>query len=313
MELIGRYQNGNYTVSIYDDGTKVRENDLDFFDPKFPESMDIKITNSCNIGCPFCHENSVPGGKHGDILNLPFIDSIHPHTELAIGGGNPLEHPSLIPFLNELKVRNIIANITVNQKHFLEYIPIITELSSNNMIHGVGVSLRPGANDDELKLLISALQSIPNSVIHVINGVHSVDDFLNIAFYDLKVLILGYKDFRRGASMYTGGKDEIERKKLTLYKALPIMIENKWFSGISFDNLAIGQLNVRRLMSPEQWSLFYMGDDGRDGAFTSASMYIDAVNMEFAKNSCSEDRYPVTQDITAMFQFLKNNSMKEKK
>lgn len=30
MNLIGKYQNGNYTVSLYDDGTKVRENDLDF-------------------------------------------------------------------------------------------------------------------------------------------------------------------------------------------------------------------------------------------------------------------------------------------
>lgn len=42
MNLIGQYKNGNYTVSIYDDGTKIRENDLDFFEPAFPESMDIK-------------------------------------------------------------------------------------------------------------------------------------------------------------------------------------------------------------------------------------------------------------------------------
>ena len=40
------YQNGNYTVSIdLNTGTKIRENDLDFFDASFPESMDIKITH----------------------------------------------------------------------------------------------------------------------------------------------------------------------------------------------------------------------------------------------------------------------------
>ena len=58
MNLIGKYQNGNYTVSLYDDGTKVRENDLDFFDADFPESMDLKITNRCNMNCPMCHEDS---------------------------------------------------------------------------------------------------------------------------------------------------------------------------------------------------------------------------------------------------------------
>lgn len=55
MNLLGKYPNGNYTVHIYDDGTKIRENDLDFFAPEYPESMDIKITNSCDRMCPFCH------------------------------------------------------------------------------------------------------------------------------------------------------------------------------------------------------------------------------------------------------------------
>ena len=99
MKLLGTYQNGNYTVKIYDNGTKIRENDLDFFEPDTVESMDIKITNSCDKMCPFCHEASTPDGKHGDILNLPFLDTLHPYTELAIGGGNPLSHPDLIPFL----------------------------------------------------------------------------------------------------------------------------------------------------------------------------------------------------------------------
>lgn len=48
-----------------------------------------------------------------------------------------------------------------------------------------------------------------------------------------------------------------------------------------------------------------MGDDGRDGAFTSASMYIDAVEGKFAKNSCCTDRYDITSDIKEMFQYLK--------
>ena len=37
MSILGEYTNGNYRVRIYSDGTKVRENDLDFFEPEFPE------------------------------------------------------------------------------------------------------------------------------------------------------------------------------------------------------------------------------------------------------------------------------------
>ena len=53
-----------------------------------------------------CHENSSSLGLHGDILNLPFIVSLSPWTELAIGGGNPLIHPNLIEFLGKCKRKN---------------------------------------------------------------------------------------------------------------------------------------------------------------------------------------------------------------
>ena len=58
MNLLGTYQNGNYTVTIYDDGTKVRENDIDNFSADFPECMDVKITNKCDLNCAYCHEDS---------------------------------------------------------------------------------------------------------------------------------------------------------------------------------------------------------------------------------------------------------------
>jgi len=55
---------------------------------------------------------------------------------------------------------------------------------------------------------------------------------------------------------------------------------------LSFDNLAIEQLNVKRLFTVEGWERFYMGDDF---CFT---MYIDAVKQEFAPTSRSASRTP---------------------
>ena len=50
VDLIGEYINGNYTVKIYEDGTKIRETKEDEFISSFPESIDLKITNRCNMG-----------------------------------------------------------------------------------------------------------------------------------------------------------------------------------------------------------------------------------------------------------------------
>ena len=81
-----------------------------------------------------------------------------------------------------------------------------------------------------------------------------------------------------------------------------------WFDVVSFDNLAIKQLNPQRIMSKETWDEMYMGDDGLDGEMTSASMYVDMVKREFARNSCAVDRYPIMDDIKDMFNFLRGRN-----
>ena len=52
--LLKKYNNGNYTVEIYDDGTKIRETEEEIFEASFPENIDIKITNKCLNNCSFC-------------------------------------------------------------------------------------------------------------------------------------------------------------------------------------------------------------------------------------------------------------------
>lgn len=293
MKLLGSYINGNYRVAIYDDGTKVRANDLDKLVASKPESMDIKITNQCECGCPFCHENSKPDGLHGDILNIPFIDTMLPYTEMAIGGGNPLAHPQLVEFLSLLKKKNIIASMTVNQKHFIESQDVIKNLVDGKLIYGIGVSLTKVTDE-----LIGLLKQYPNAVIHVINGVVSSVELEKLFDYNFKVLILGYKVFRRGEQYYCSG---VEDKKSELKEFLPQMINR--FSVVSFDNLAIKQLDVKRLLSEDQWNEFYMGDDGQ---FT---MYVDMVNREFARSSVSTERFPIESNICGMFNKIRTQDV----
>lgn len=288
MKILGKYVNGNYTVSIFDDGTKVRENDLDNLTPAFPENIDLKITDYCDRGCAFCHENSTTKGLHGDILNQDFIKTLAPYTELALGGGNPLDHPELVDFLHELKERKIIANITVNQKHFLDNQPLISALANDELIYGLGVSVTKVTPK-----LIEAMKQYKNLVIHVIYGVIEPKELMKLYGLGFKLLILGYKVFRRGATWIDKKSEEFDTNSEWMYDSLPEI--TRQFKVTSFDNLAIRQLDVQRLMSGERWNTFYMGDDGK------YTMYIDMVNRQFASSSTSTTRHPLATNIKDMF------------
>ena len=293
MELLGRYKNGNFTTTILSDGTKIRETDEDEFIPTFAENMDIKITNFCDIGCPFCHEGSTTYGKFGDILNEKFIDTLHPYQEVALGGGDATSHPDLIPFLQELKDRKVIVNMTVNQIHFEKEQELIRRLVNEKLIYGLGVSLvNPTEN------FIKLIKQYPNAVIHVINGVLKLSDVKALENNNLKMLILGYKHLRRGGDFYTEDYDNIVTKQNWLYENLVDIIDK--FKVVSFDNLAIDQLNVKRLMTDEEWDEFYMGDDGN---FT---YYIDMVEHKFARSSTAafDKRYDLLDSVDDMFQKL---------
>lgn len=292
LKLLGVYKNGNYSVKILSDGTKIRETEEDEFIPSFAENCDMKITDKCDGGCPFCYEGCTPNGKHGDILNYKFLDTLHPYTELAING-NDMSHPDLVLFLMRLKDKKVIANLTVNQIHFERHQDLIRKLVDEKLIYGLGISLKEPTED-----FISLVKTYPNAVIHVINGILSASDVEKLSDNNLKMLILGYKQLRRGEDWYDKDHENIIAKQMWLKENLDKMLSH--FEVISFDNLAITQLDVKRLMSDEDWEEFYMGDDG---GFT---FYIDMVDGTFGKNSLATERYPIMDSIDTMFQKILN-------
>jgi hypothetical protein len=296
LRILGRYQNGNYNVIIHADGTKVRENELDFFESSFPENIDIKISNRCDMGCPMCHENSTMSGGNADLLNLKFIDTLQPYTELAIGGGNVFENPGFVFFLRKLKEKKIIANITINQRHFEKHYFMVRNLMENGLVYGVGVSLV----DPTMDFLHLAKQAGRNLVIHAIVGVITREQIQALKNQGLKILLLGYKTFGRGKTYGEQATFSLTTNHAYLYANLKNIL--LWFDVVSFDNLAIEQLKPERFLTKEKYAEFYMGDEGQ---FT---MYVDAVKGEFAKNSISTTRYPLKDNIIDMFNIVKRET-----
>ena len=287
MDLLGVYKNGNYRVVLMGNGTKIRETEEDDFIPAFSENCDCKITDKCDGGCPFCYEGCTPNGKHGDILNYSFLNTLHPYTELAING-NDMSHPDLIPFLEKLKEKKVIANMTVNQIHFERHQNIIRDLVDKGLIYGLGISL-----NNPTEKFIELVKTYPNAVIHVINGILSPSDVEMLSDNNIKMLILGYKQLRRGVDWYNKECEDIVIKQNWLKENLEEMLSH--FKVVSFDNLAIYQLDIKRLMSEEDWNEFYMGDDGK------YTFYLDLVEGTFGKNSLATKRYPIMDNIDDMF------------
>ena len=85
-----------------------------------PELADISISNRCTKGCDYCYRASTPEGvlmtleDYCDVLdsmNSPEHGNVF---QVALGGGEPLEHPDFYAIIDETVKRGIVPNFTTN-------------------------------------------------------------------------------------------------------------------------------------------------------------------------------------------------------
>lgn len=290
-EILKEYKNGNSQVILYKDGTKIKCTKEDTFKPEFPESIDLKITNQCDLECGFCYENSKPNGKHFNkdkILNV--LKELPDGVEIAVGGGNPLSVPDLKQFLMALKMMGFIPNITINIKHINR--KLVQELISEKLVYAIGVSVN-SLNDFSCykdQLFDLHKNGSVQIVMHVILNIFETGliNILRDTIPNIKVLVLGEKP-----NSYLYKKDNAWEVKENLNKI-----------SMSFDNLAIEQLNLLDRMSKIEREIYFMG---ADGAF---SMFVDGVDETYSVSSLEKENRISINDIS-LKQYFK--SLKETK
>lgn len=85
-----------------------------------PELADISISNKCSKGCSFCYKDSMPDGKvmsveeYCQVLDSMYSPEYGNVFQVAIGGGEPLEHPDFLKIVDETAKRGIVLNFTTN-------------------------------------------------------------------------------------------------------------------------------------------------------------------------------------------------------
>lgn len=301
VKELGRYKNGNYTVIMYNDGTKIRYTEEDEYKPQFAECMDVNITNKCSIGCDFCYINSQKDSKEVDLLSYKFLDTLHPYTEFAING-NDMNHPQLMEFLKKLKEKKVIVNVTVHYLQFMKNTILIENLIKEGYLYGVGISISSKAKLDHFLTILDNFPYRQNVALHMIEGIIDENLYNQLKPYGkkLKLLILGYKEVGRGIEYEASQYKQITQNREWLKNNLKEFI--KTFKIISFDNLALENLEVRKTLnvSEAKWKTHYMGDEGE---FT---FFIDMVKNEYGKNSIESERYKMMDSVDDMFQDIRN-------
>lgn len=301
---LAQYQNGNCRVTLYEDGSKEREwSDGEMPCPKFPESIDLKITDWCDAGCAWCHESSTTKGLPAswDWLSSR-VAELPAGMELAIGGGHPMSYRQIEPLLTLAKERGLICNMTVNGFHvtteplvgrfvgsaasrYTDTLTACDRLSSwqrLGLLHGIGVT-----NSNFV-----AIPRLNNMVAHVIAGIAPIRFTINaLGIYagavgePLRLLVLGFKRHGRGVNEARISAGVLGSNLADWRRGLGKLLRCP-HAHLAFDNLALAQLDVERWVKPEVWNARYMGADGQ---FT---MYVDAVRQEYAASSTSR-RFPI--------------------
>lgn len=292
-----QFKNGNGICEMNIlDGTQITTvlGDGDF-KAEFPLNCDVNISNNCCIGCDFCYQGCTPQGKHSNIKKFiedknSFLYSLHEGTELALNANEPF-HPDLELLLQFCKERNIFANLTLNEISLLAHMEQVEEWLDKKLIHGVGISPK-----NYSPLMLDWVSKHSTAVIHSIVGITSDTQYKSMYDKGIKVLILGYKDFGRGITYKEDESEAVYIKTKTSWLKENIKDFVNHFKVVSFDNLAIEQLNPKEWLTDKQWNTFYRGDDG------TATLFIDLVAETFAKNSVQpkENHKPIMNDIRDM-------------
>ncbi len=272
-----QYQNGNSTVELHHDGTRVISFE-DTLQLEYPLNIDIRVSTACSLGynpktgkatCTFCHESARTDGTECDYQELKNkLQGLPKGIELAIGGNKITL--GLIEFLTWAKNEGYICNLTVNQLHINKERVVLKSLLEDETIYGLGISYRK----DYLFGIDDYFIEHPRVVLHVIAGIDDVDDIINNPIK--KVLVLGYKTFGFGVDYYS---DEVKKNIQQWYWWIKKVIDAKEI--VSFDNLGLEQLNIKRFLTEDKWEEFNQGEH---------SFYINAVDNYFAPSSRSGDK-----------------------
>lgn len=170
-----------------------------------PELVDVKITDYCTFGCPYCYQGSTKKGEHSETHSLSMLAYLLGDArvfEVAIGGGEPTLHPGLKSFVDSLRYRGVVPNLTTKNLAWLA-----APTLSDPVLNQCGAFAFSADSDADVRKLSAALEGRPEvkrkaTIQYVMGKDATARDFGSIlnscGYANLPVTLLGYKTTGRG-------------------------------------------------------------------------------------------------------------------
>lgn len=120
--VVQRHSEQHYKVLFNQKtGAFIRMEDDGYEEPfwcrRGPELIDMSITNYCTRECGFCYRKSNPSGKHLSMEDIQeVVCQVHDAgvLQIALGGGNPNQHPHFVEILRMIRKAGIVPSYTTN-------------------------------------------------------------------------------------------------------------------------------------------------------------------------------------------------------
>jgi len=235
-----------------------------------PELVDLKITDYCNMGCPYCYQGSSSAGKHADLEKIKrLLQSLSKLQvfEVALGGGETTLHPDFLEILKLCKDLGIVPNFTTRNINWFrneKNVEVFKECCGSvafsiDHVYGILHEIMPIVKYWDLEDYVS---------IQCIDTIANIESIIKVC--ELPLILLGYKKCGRGASY-------LDQKTLSRYDHTPFKdvvsgMKKSW-QQVGVDTKYLQDYRDEVLdVAPER--VFYTAEEG------VYSMYIDAVEMK---------------------------------
>jgi hypothetical protein len=244
----------------------------------YPELIDLSITDRCPAGCHYCYRDSKPDGQHADEQALYrvewLIEELHPF-EVAIGGGEPTEHPKFIDLLASLHGHGIVPTFSTRSYDWMHH----NERREQILKYAArfGFSVDHGEDVTRLAQTMDRYQ-IPHErcTVHAIVGISAHEWVLReCARHNFGVLLLGLKRVGRACKPYEHYKEKLDQDWVSTAKR---MAKEGWLPSIAADTTLCAQYQKQLKVAGVSPALYAT----QEGKF---SMFIDAVRETMGPSS----------------------------
>jgi hypothetical protein len=275
-----------------------------------PELVDVKITDLCHFGCPFCYMGSTGEGKHADHFAIYQLSEALAQLkvfEVAIGGGEPTMHPDFPEILEMFREDGIVPNFTTKNLGWLRDPALCSRISMS--MGAFAFSIDKDGYDKQIKELLVltdlnkigrervSVQAIIGPTDKVFDNTFSVESLVEACAKErLRLTLLGYKDTGRG-------KEHREKSPRPPRAKLP---KGWWVGAVKAGVKKSGgyaSVGIDTVLAAEaKEGLMKVGVPGvllttKEGKF---SCFVDAVKREMAPSSyCAPEERVLLGDISA--------------